>query len=174
MPTANVPADFTALPLAVPPMLETAFEYNGAKRWVAFYWEPAGDELAWEDGQRGVTGANWSAYLAFTQHRAVWPTLAPFNFGSSEESAEHWLVLDCQERKLYAAPKRSARAFLAQQATPLPADLPWEALLNQLLPTTPTPEELTQALAEQDRLLAELRQLLAGCPTPKWAEPRRR
>lgn len=173
MSTANIPDDFIALPLAVPDVLEAAFEYDGDKRWVAFYWEPAGDELAWTDGQRGVTGANWQAYLEFTQHHAVWPTLAPFNFGSSEEPACHWLVLDRQARRLYAAPLRSAHAFLAQQATPLPVGLPWEIALDELLPPAPTPEEICRYRARQTKLMDELRQFLAGCSTQSGVELRR-
>jgi len=38
------------LAIPVPPQLEAACGYEGDARWVAWYGERAGDELAWTDG----------------------------------------------------------------------------------------------------------------------------
>lgn len=96
--------DLTPLDAPVPPMLEAAIGYDRLARWVGFYWQPAGDECCWDDGQHSLCGAHWPAYLAYTQHRAVWPHLALYDFGSSDEPARHTLLLDRTERRLYAAP----------------------------------------------------------------------
>jgi hypothetical protein len=116
----------TLIPLdaPVPPMLEAAIGYDGDARWVAFYWQPAGDEACWDDGRASLCGANWPAYLAYTRHPAVWPHLALYDFGSSDEPARHWLVLDRRERRLYAAPRKVAGASLRQQERQEPTALP--------------------------------------------------
>jgi len=60
----------TALPIPVPPQLETALGYEGDARFVAFYWEPAGDEAMYDDGRISGTGC-WTGYLAYVDHPAV-------------------------------------------------------------------------------------------------------
>jgi hypothetical protein len=120
------------LSVPVPPNLEAAFGYDGgdAARYVAFYWEPCGDELAFDDGRYGVVGANWEAWLGFLGHPAVSPALTcpscgglgancacwggqRFNLGNSEQEAAHVLLLDRRERVLYAAPRGEAMRLLA-------------------------------------------------------------
>ena len=127
----------TPLDAPVPPMLEDAIGYDGPARWVAFYWQSAGDECCWDDGRASLTGANWGAYLAYTQHRAVWPHLALYDFGSSDEPARHWLVLDRETRQLYAAPWDVAAVTLRRQerSDPLPTlgELPSADELIELL-----------------------------------------
>jgi hypothetical protein len=129
------------LSVPVPPNLEAAFGYDSgdAARCVAFYWEPCGDELAFDDGRYGVVGANWEAWQAFLQHPAVSRALLcreckgrgmsreggicrgcdglclRFNLGSGDEEAAHCLVLDRRERALYAAPRGEAMRLLAGQ-----------------------------------------------------------
>ncbi len=99
------------LPLPVPPRLAEALGYPGAAAWVSFCWQPAGDEVAYDDGRLTGTGEG-QAYLRYTRHRAVAPHLAPYELGSSDAPARHRLVLDRQERKLYVATDREARAHL--------------------------------------------------------------
>lgn len=104
----------------VPPMLEEAFGYTGEAPFVAFYWEPCGDELAWSDGQRSVVGASWYAWLSFLRHPAIALTLAAYNFGSSETEADYWLILDRLNRQIAVAPRRVAQQILAFQWPPAP------------------------------------------------------
>lgn len=100
----------------VPPMLETAIGYDGDARWVAFYWQPAGDEACWSDGQRARCGANWPVYLAYIGHSTVRRHLAAYNFGNSDTAADHYLLLDRDTRTIYAVPVRQAQEFLAEQS----------------------------------------------------------
>lgn len=107
------------LTIPVPPGLAEAIGYRGEARWVAFHWEPCGDESFYDDGQSSGTGSPW-AYLAFVRHAVVAPEIAPYDLGSSDSEARECLVLDRGEELLYAAPVRSARQFLVEQHPPLP------------------------------------------------------
>src|SRR5512143_2300555 len=79
--------------IPVPHMLEAALGYAGDSRYVAFWWEPAGDELGWDDGRSSTVGAaNWYAWLMFVQHPSVEPYLLPYELGSSDTEALHALV----------------------------------------------------------------------------------
>jgi hypothetical protein len=96
-------------------MLERALGYSdraqGAPaRCIGMFWEPAGDEACCSDGLR-TADANWYAYQAYLDG-LVRPQLAlssgdlwslPCDFGSSEGPANHWLLLDRQEHRLYVA-----------------------------------------------------------------------
>jgi len=130
----------TTLPVPVPPMFEAALGYDGDARYVAFYWQPAGDEVMYDDGQIAGDG-DWWAWIEFENHPAIAPHLwlpcprcrgrgttntlendscdacdgsglLPLNLGSSDFEADHWLILDRQERKFYVAPIVTARRFL--------------------------------------------------------------
>ena len=132
------PETLIPLPVPVPPMLEQALDYCGKARLVAFYWSPLGDEAMYDDGLRsGVV--DWNAYLAFVQHPLVEPHLFPFDLGSSEEEARHWLVLDREARTLSVLPAEEAVDLLQQQWGTRPASLPlqWATLdpIPQLLAT---------------------------------------
>jgi len=138
----------TALPIPVPPQFEEALGYEGDARWVGFYWEPAGDEAMYDDGQASGD-TNWTGYLAYVDHPAVAPHLMrpcwqcrgrgttndlenepcencygagvlPLNLGSSDFEADCWLVVDRQERRAYVAPVGVAEAFLLGQWPELP------------------------------------------------------
>lgn len=98
----------------VPPMLEAAVEYDGRARYVALYWEPAGDEVMYDDGRTGATGA-WDAFLLYKRHPLVAAHLEPYSLGSSDAPAEHWLILDRTTRGLSIAPVAEARRFLRTQ-----------------------------------------------------------
>lgn len=146
----------------VPPMLEEAIGYDGSARLVAFYWQPAGDECTWDDGRCSVCGANWGAWLAYIQHPTVWPHLLPYDLGSSEALAEHWLVLDRAERRLYAGPWRAAAEMLRHQydhlGDPTPSPLPTVEDLIAALEARPLPDmsEIALAVARADRLQEDL------------------
>jgi hypothetical protein len=168
-----------ALPVPVPPMLERALGYSdpaqGAPaRLIGIFWEPAGDEARCSDGRR-TADANWYAYQAYLDG-LVRPQLAlaegdlwnlPYDFGSSEVPAQHWLLLDREQRRLYAAPVPVARQVLRSQ---WPTHLsvldggrqlmPEELLqvVRQGLSVTPPPSQakLYAALATQDQAYREL------------------
>ncbi len=136
----------TPLTAPVPPQFEGALGYEGDARYVAFYWQPVGDELMCDDGQVAADG-NWWAWIDFVNHPAVYHHLLlpcprcrgvgttnqlenepctvcdgagrlPLNLGNSDEEATHWLILDRQERKLYVAPVATGRRFLQEQWPP--------------------------------------------------------
>lgn len=102
------------LPVPVPPMLEEVVDYDGQARRVAIYWEPAGDEAMYDDGRSAGTGA-WDGYLCYTRHPLVAAHLEPYNLGSSDAPAEHWLILDRTARTLAVAQVAEARRFLRDQ-----------------------------------------------------------
>lgn len=118
-------AGWVRLSVPVPPGLAQAIGYRGEARWVAFHWEPSGDESFYDDGRTSGTGSPW-AYLAVVRHPAVAPELSPYDLGSSDSVATECLLLDRGEGVLYAAPVRSARRFLIQQHPPLPELTPQE------------------------------------------------
>jgi hypothetical protein len=95
------------------------------RRWVALYWEPASDELTWDDGQDSGAGAGqldpW-LWLAFMHDPGsgqgtifAWLSDHAANLGSSEEPATHWLVVDRTENRAYVAPVAVARAIVRTQ-----------------------------------------------------------
>jgi hypothetical protein len=126
---------FAPLSVPVPPMLEEALGYTGTARLVAFYWTPMGDEAMYDDGVQSGDG-EWPAWLSFVQHPKVEPQLGPYDLGSSESEARHWLVLDRTARALYALPVRTAAALLHQQWADRP-DAP---------PVLESPEEVAALL----------------------------
>ena len=89
-PTREERQVMDSLAIPVPPQREAACGYESAARWVAWYWERAGDELAWTDGWQSVCGAPWEAWLLDTRHRSVRPALAAYELGSSDTAARHW------------------------------------------------------------------------------------
>jgi hypothetical protein len=163
IPLINIP---------VPPMLEQALGYEGQHRYVAFWWEPAGDELAWDDGQSGVVGANWHAWLTYVQHHGVAQYLSPYDLGNSDEPAQHWLLLDRQNRALYVGQREHVARFLAQHAPSAPAITPREDAISmedtlnmgieELLASMreippPDPDEFRKRMEKQARLEADFK-----------------
>lgn len=140
------------LNLPIPPMLEEALGYEGEGRCVAFWWEPAGGELCYSDGQRTLCGAEWYAWLLYTRHPRVEPYLMPYSFGSSDEEAQHALLIDRWERNAYVGNRWAVTDFLDRN---LPQNLPAfpgidSILANLRFPGSFSPEEL-QAMRERQR-----------------------
>jgi hypothetical protein len=102
------------IPIRLPWSFEDALGYPKAFRWVAFYWEPAGDELMYDDGYMSAEG-NWWGFLQFVNHPKVAPWLSNYNLGSSEEEATHWLLCDLEERDVFVGERAEVRAFLANE-----------------------------------------------------------
>lgn len=180
--TISVPVSWIPLPYPVPSVLEEALEYDGAARFVAFYWSPVGDEAMFDDGRRGGTG-DWIGFLVYVEHPSVAASLyvpvAPgspehvcINLGSSEFEADGWLVVDREERRAYLAPVAEAQEFLAQQWPPAPevseeeAEAVFEAFqraVAQMNVQPPDEQEVEAALRRReeviDRLVRELNEL---------------
>jgi hypothetical protein len=141
---------FTLLAIPVPPMLEAAFGYPRHARWVAFYWEPCGDELRYHDGAVSADGS-WQAWLTFVRHRRIAPALAPYHFGNSEEEAVHWLLLDCATRTLLAGASADVARFLRQSASPLMTSEALTVLLATMRAHVSTPHDLQVVVAHAMR-----------------------
>ena len=104
-PTTNAP---------LPPKADRRFGYPGNARFVGFYWEPAGDEAAYDDGRLTGTG-NSTLLLAYRTHPAVCRHLGAYRLGNSETQSEDWLILDRESGTLRVAPREEAGGFLASQ-----------------------------------------------------------
>jgi hypothetical protein len=112
--------------MLVPPpnILEVALlsGHDPTVRFIAFFWEPGGDEARFYDGRIGAD-AHWPAYLAWIRLGPNDKALSPYQLGDSERPAKHYLVLDRQERKCYCAPAGPVRHWLMDQhELPLPLD----------------------------------------------------
>jgi hypothetical protein len=107
-------------PFTLPPGFQPAFGYRGGRRFVALFWEPSGDEACYDDGRRYACGCcdNWQ-FLDFIRRPDVrrWLDANNINLGSSDEPAQHWLIVDGGSGKVYAAPRQEARAILLRQAS---------------------------------------------------------
>ncbi len=93
--------------------LSTPLGYTGTARYVAWYWEPCGDELSWDDGRSCACGmANWYPWV-----REIARILCHLGYdcGSSEEEAKVWLIVDGQTGAAYVAQPWVARRFLQEQ-----------------------------------------------------------
>lgn len=143
------PDDFVPVNLLAPPapLLEDALGYNVpdeyAPRWVAFYWESAGDEARFDDGRHGGD-ANWHAYLTWIDFPVnaerlrmccwechgrgttndlenepcpnCWGTgWTARSLGNSDAEATEWLLLDRETRQTYVVPVVVACEFLRRQ-----------------------------------------------------------
>jgi hypothetical protein len=108
-------------PFRLPPGFLAAFGYAGGRRLVALFWEACGDEACYDDGQSFACGScdNW-VYLGFMHQRAVrvWLAGHGINLGSSDEPAQHWLIVDTLTGDLFAAPVREAHAVVRSQCLP--------------------------------------------------------
>lgn len=108
-------------PFRLPPGFLTAFGYPYARRFVALYWEPSGDEACYDDGQSYACGCcdNW-LFLDFIRQPDVrqWLDQNAVHLGNSDEQARCWLVVDSQTNDVYAAPTGEAVRILRTQAVP--------------------------------------------------------
>jgi hypothetical protein len=126
-------------------MLEAACDYQGTARFVAFYWIPGGDELMWNDGWTSTDG-EWGAWLAYSRHPRVRPHLAAYHFGDSDREAQHWFLLDRQERRAFVGTPRDVQAFLYAHNAPPAEDAAEAVVAGETLVLDL--EQLTQALTE--------------------------
>jgi hypothetical protein len=104
----------TPLKAPVPPMLATAIGYTGNARFVSFQRILYGNEVEYFDGRMSDIG-NAQAYLVYIQHPAVSPFLANYDLGTRDSKAQHSLILDREQHKLFIAPVEEAEQFLREQ-----------------------------------------------------------
>ena len=145
-----------SIPVPPAPVLEQAVGYKNERdvRYLSLWWEPCGDEVMASDGFVTFTG-NWSGYLAYVHHKKIYPYLKLYNLGSSDDPAEYHLVVDLQERKVYAARCTEAEMVLAEQWAIAQAEpaLVSVGYLDDLLPCM---VEQTQSLPSMDEIMHQM------------------
>lgn len=142
-------------PVKVPESFEAALGYKGGLRWVAFYWEPCGDEAVFDDGFCSGD-CSWLGFLNFVEHPRVKPWLAKYDLGSSEFEAKHWLLCDLESREVYVGERREVSKFLHEEA-------------NRDLPEPPQIEVSEEDLREIfQKILASLKEV--PCPSIEGVE----
>jgi hypothetical protein len=147
------------LPVSAPPVPCEAVGYPGGARYVAFYWTPDGDEMMFTDGHISADG-NWYAWLTFVQHPVVAVHLDPYDFGSSDNEAKHWLLIDRETNEIFAgAPKEVCRLLVNQ----IPED-----------PANEVPEEISEAIDIKDFDAALWKEVEPPSQTEIKSEMRRR
>ena len=125
-PALPTPARTVRLPFGCPPQLVELSGYDGAGRLLAMWWTP--DALMIADGTMTATG-DYRGWLAFCAHPLSRLFLNPYEIGSSEQEAEHWLLVDRHLGTLDVGLAHDVRALLATQ----PSEL--HALTAELSPT---------------------------------------
>jgi hypothetical protein len=160
--------ELVRLALPLPPTLGQAAGYSGAGQLVAMHWTPYGDELIITDGTITTTGW-WPAWTTLVQHPLGAVILGPYQLGSSDTEAEHWLLADQLGHTLDVGLARDVRQLLATQPSELAAiaeilgaDRTRE-LIEDHLRTPPRPPDARQVhaqLARSSELVAELKRWL--------------
>lgn len=128
------------IPVPPSPVLEQAvgYENNKGARYLALWWEPGGDEAMVSDGYVTFTG-HWPGYRTYVHHPTVYPYLATYNLGSSEDLAEYRLIIDLQERQAFVCPSQEAVKLLASQ---------WETETDHLETVTLSSKDLEDLFKE--------------------------
>lgn len=140
------------IPVTLPQSFEDALGYPGGFRWVAFFWEPCGDEAMYDDGFSSAD-CNWWGFLAFTRHPQVVPWLSPYDLGSSDSEARHWLLCDTESREVYVGEKVLVRDFLSSE-------------VKKYVPEQPQVEYSLEGITELLSSMEEIQQV----PAPSMAE----
>lgn len=111
----QVPADFQPLPARRLQRIDRRLGYFGTNRFVAFYYEPRGDEVVWNDGRSyGFACGGWQA---FTQDVAPIADSAGADLGDSQHRGAHALVVDRRLGQVYFADQAAAKRFVQEQST---------------------------------------------------------
>jgi hypothetical protein len=104
-----------------PPDLERLLGYRQSNCWVAFFWGKKFDthgigyvfdgevfapinEMAWD------TFFSHPLIVAMNHRRIDGHAVKRFEFGDAHQPSKHWLLMDCSERRLYAASREGAMA----------------------------------------------------------------
>jgi len=145
------------LPVKLPQSFKDALGYPGHLKWVAFYWEPCGDEAMYDDGYISGDG-NWWGFLSFVKHSSVAPWLADYNLGSSDSEAKHWLLCNLESREVYVGECKEVREFLVEE-------------VKNSMPTSGLPEGQVGISPEGIKdLLVNIREAIKELPVPSMAE----
>jgi len=145
------------IPVVLPWPFEDALGYPRGFRWVAFFWEPCGDEAMFDDGYCSADG-NWQGFLKFVGHPSVKPWLAGCDLGSSENEATYWLLCDLESRDVFVGERAEVKAFLVNELKKyVPEGAPAESIVKV------SPEEISE-------LLRKIREELQEIPAPSIAE----
>ncbi len=115
--TTVMPMDFMAVRGVYPAAFARDLGYTGKSRWVAFWWDDADDDVAWNDGtNEGLGEGAWEVWT-----KVVAPIGAYFkhnhraNLGGAEEPATHMLLYDRGQQIGFVAPNESVLEFLAER-----------------------------------------------------------
>ncbi|MBA7623779.1 hypothetical protein ES703_31178 [subsurface metagenome] len=145
------------IPVKLPKSFETALGYPGDSKWAAFYWEPCGDEAMFDDGICSGDG-NWWGFLQFVRHPSVAPWLSPYDLGSSDSEAKHWLLCNLETREVYVGERELVNSFLSDEA-------------KKVLAETPIGDVSLEEIAEmRDKALVKLIETMQEVPAPSMAE----
>jgi hypothetical protein len=102
-----------------PPHLERLLGYRQSNCWVAFFWGKKFDAHGFGyvfDGEvfSPINEMAWDTFfshpliVAMNHRRINGHAVKRFEFGDAHQPSKHWLLLDCSERRLYAASRESA------------------------------------------------------------------
>jgi hypothetical protein len=92
---------------------------TGRRRFVALYWEPAGDELAFADGVHSGAGQldHWLFLQVLHQPQVHgWLLEHQVDLGSSDAPATHALIIDGDSGAAWVAPIALARRIVRAQS----------------------------------------------------------
>jgi hypothetical protein len=106
-----------SLPFSLPQGFLVRLGYRGDRRIVAVWFEPGIDEVAFTDAVHGLVGADRYVYWELTRRTEVqaWIRDHGINFGNSDQSAAHWLIVDRVTERAYVADVVSARDHIRTQ-----------------------------------------------------------
>ncbi len=163
-PDLPTPGTLVDLPLPLPPALCEAAGYTGGGRYVAMWWTPLGDELMLCDGESTCTGW-WPAWTTLAQHPLGQALFSPYELGTSDSEALHWLLADRLQGTLHVGLALEVRQLLATQPSELAAavEILGAEHVEQLIQTqlrtpvrAPDPHEIQRQLELSTRLVGEL------------------
>lgn len=164
----------TPLFLPVPPMFERSVGYTGKSRFVAFYWGPC-DELCFFDDLLDSGAINSAGWQIFKGHPFVRLHFLPYDFGSADLPARHWLLLHREKRRFYVGDPATVEKFLEEQASPdekphppagdkatltLDECIMLAGNIEEVLEAELSAEEMMRRLTEQQSVCSELREWL--------------
>ena len=106
-------------PFMIPSDWCNRMECDSKRRFVAFYWSGANDQIVWNDGRdEGVSERATSDWLAFMRRTQIELFMCneQSHFGFCDSNATHWLLHDRQELKAYAIPVSLVNKILPSQS----------------------------------------------------------
>ena len=109
---SGMPADFVSITETRIAAMDRKLGYFGEARFVAFYYEPRGEEVVWKDGLScGFGSGGWRIFFDAVGSLA---TQCGADIEGSGSPPRHVLLIDRERRVSYFAPHRSADQFLAE------------------------------------------------------------